>query len=253
MIPYIKTDENLTAVIDGKSYTIACDNPSFTTVSEAIFAEECPDTIADLFNQANAAKRYFEGNVELTDYNELLYNGEQIHGVVVDRIFEFMSQGLPYKPLLNFMNRLLANPSKRSIEELYTFLAHKNLPITEDGFFIGYKGVTDDYLDVHSRKFSNRVGVTNQMARRAVDDDFRNHCSCGFHVGSLEYATHWGTRTVLVKVDPADCVSVPNNSDCQKLRVCKYTVIDDYKGAIPKPLANEYDPYEDGVDHSYDY
>src|SRR5205823_903048 len=97
--------------------------------------------------------------------------------VVVDRIFQFIEQGLPYKPLLAFLKRLQANPSRRSVEELYKFLEHKALPITEDGFFLGYKGVTDEYRDVHTRKFDNRVGKTNEMPRNAVDDNFLNHCS----------------------------------------------------------------------------
>jgi hypothetical protein len=254
MISYIKTDEGLTAVIGGKSYSVTSDNPSYTQVLDAISAEESEQDIVDLFNSANAVKRYFEGNLEVTDYNEILFDGEPVHNVVVDRIFEFIDEGLPYRPLLAFLKRLQANPSRRAVQELYTFLEHKSLPITEDGFFLGYKGVTNEYRDVHSGRFSNRVGVTNEMPRAKVDDDFRNHCSYGFHVGSLEYATTWGSRTVIVKVDPADCVSVPSDCNCQKLRVCKYTVVSDYKGALPKPLVDdENDPYEYDVDHTYDY
>lgn len=253
MIAHIKTDEGLTAVIGGKSYTITSDNASYNQVWDAIAEEESPETIVDLFNAANAVKRYAHGEIEVTDYNELFFDGERIHNVVADRIFEFMSEGLPYKPLINFLKRLMANPSKRSVEELYKFLEHKHLPITEDGCFLGYKGVTDDYKDVHTGKFDNRVGKTHSMLRNLVDDDFRNHCSHGFHVGSLEYATHWGSRTVIVKVDPANCVSVPEDSNCQKLRTSKYTVIADYNGPIVRPLADDSDPYESDLDHSYDY
>jgi hypothetical protein len=257
MIAHIKTDSGLTAVIGGKAYTITNDNPSYNSVWDAIANEEAPEDIVDLFNAANAVKRYAQGDIEVTEHNELLFHGEPIHNVVVDRIFDFMSKGLPHKPLIAFLNNLLANPSRRSTEELYKFLEHKNLPITEDGCFLAYKGVRDDYKDVHSGKFDNFPGNKHEMPRNQVDDDFRNHCSRGFHVGSLEYATHWGSRTVIVKVNPADVVSVPSDSDCQKCRVWKYEVLCNYTGPLPAPLHSD-DPYndsfyEEGEDHTYDY
>lgn len=252
-VPHIKTDEGLTAIIGGKAYTITSDNPSYDQVWDAIANEESEYNIVELFNQATAVKRYFkDGGVEVTDDNEILFNGEPIHNVVVDRIFDFMSKGLPYQPLLKFLQRLQANPSRRSIEELYKFLEHKALPITEDGFFLGYKGVNQDYTDVHTGTFNNSPGKVQSMPRQKVDDDFRHHCSYGFHVGSLEYATHWGSRTVIVKVDPADVVSVPEDCNCQKLRTCKYEVLCDYEGPLPQPLHSDR-PYEDDLDHFFDY
>lgn len=254
MVPHIKTDEGLTAIINQKAYTITSDNPSYNQVWDAIANDECKDIIITLFNQAVAVKRYFEDDgVEVTDDNELFFNGEQIHNVIVERIFDFMSQGLPYKPLLKCLQRLQANSSRTSVQELYKFLEHKALPITEEGFVLGYKGVTNDYKDVHTRTFNNRPGAKNSMPRNAVDDNRRNHCSKGFHIGSLEYATHWGDRVVIVKFDPADAVSVPEDSDCQKLRVCKYEVVCDYEGPLPRPLHCSNDPYEEYVDHRYDY
>ncbi len=244
MISYIKTDEQITAVIGGQAYAISSDNPSYGQVKDAIANDECVDTIIDLFNAANAVKRYTHGDIEVSDYNELFYNGEQVHNVVVDRIFDFMSEGLPHEPLIKFLKRLLANPSKRAVDELYTFLEHKNLPITEDGHFLAYKGVREDYTDVHTGKFLNIPGAEFKMLRNLVDDDARQACSNGFHVGSLEYATSFGPRTVIVKVDPADVVSVPHDSQCQKLRTARYKVVCNYQGALPRALHSD-DPYGD--------
>jgi hypothetical protein len=243
-ISYIATCNGIAAVIDGEQYTITSDNPSYNQVLDAIIAGERPERIAELFRTANAVKRYTKGLIEVTD-GALYYNGEEIHNVVVDRILQFMSERLPVEPLIAFLGRLLANPSKRSTEELYKFLEHKAMPITPDGCFLAYKGVNDNYTDVHSGRFSNRPGVTNSMPRQKVDDDFRNGCSYGFHVGSLEYATSWGSRTVIVKVDPADVVSVPSDCNCQKLRTSKYTVVCDYKGKLGENLADADSPYRD--------
>ncbi len=246
-INYIVTENGIAAVIDGEQYTITSDNPSYGEVKEAIIAREDPSYIADLFRTANAVKRYTKGLVEVRD-GVLYYEGEEIHNVVVDRILSFMSERLPVEPLIAFLGRLLANPSRRSIEELYTFLEHGGFPITPDGCFLGYKGVNDNYTDVHSGKFSNRPGDVNEMPRQKVDDDFRRGCSYGFHVGTLEYATNWGSRTVIVKVDPADVVSVPEDCNFQKLRTSKYEVVCDFKGGITRPLANAFSPYNDDDD-----
>lgn len=240
---YIITGSGITAVIDGEVHTITRDNASYNEVLEAIKAKEEPSYIADLFRTANAIKRYTKGAVEISaDGSALFYKGEEVNNVVVDRILKFMTAGLPVDPLIAFLGRLLANPSRRSVEELYKFLEHESLPITERGTFLAYKGVNDDYMDCHTRTFNNSPGSSHEMPRRSVDDDARKDCSYGFHVGSLEYATGFGSRTVIVEVDPADVVSVPY-SDANKLRTCKYSVISDYEGALDQPLHSAEAPY----------
>lgn len=250
MIASIITESGIAAVIGDEQYTITSDNPSFQQVLDAINRQEDPARIAELFNQANAIARYLRGaavtgqEVVVDAANgELFFNGEQIHNHVVDRILNFIEQKLPAQPLINFLGRLLKNPSKRSIDELYRFCEHKALPITPEGRLLAYKGVNDDYTDCHTRRFSNRPGTTNAMPRNNVDDDARQACSNGFHVGSLEYATGFGSKTVIVEVDPADVVSVPFDCDGQKMRVSKYRVVCDYKGALPGALANASAPY----------
>lgn len=252
-ITYIATESGIAAVIEGEQYTITSDNPSYPQVLDAIKQQIAPALIADLFNQANAIKRYLKGGtdsgrnkVEIDVENgELFFNGEQIHNYVVDRILEFIAEGLSPQPLINFLERLLANPSRRAVEELYKFLEHGKMPITPQGTFLSYKGVQDNYMDVHSGNFDNRPGSVHEMKRNLVCDDARKACSNGFHVGSLEYATKWGPRTVIVEVDPADVVSVPLDSGCQKLRTAKYKVVCDFKGAMNRAVARQADPYGD--------
>lgn len=242
----------ITAVIDGKSYTITSDNASYREVEQAILNKEDPDDIADLFNAANAIKRFTRGSVSVSpDGTTLFYKGEEVNNVVVERILAFMKAGLPVDPLIAFLERLLANPSRRSIEELYKFLEKEHLPITEDGCFLGYKAITHDWLDKHTGQEDNRVGAKPRMERRDVDDDARNDCSNGYHVGSLEYASGFRSgsdRLVIVKVDPADVVSVPY-SDANKLRTQSYEVVCEYEGALNNQFADGADPYSNDFDH----
>jgi hypothetical protein len=79
----------------------------------------------------------------------------------------------------------------------------------------------------------NGVGEHIEVQRNCVDDDRNNHCRPGLHVGSLDYARGWARgKVVVVKVNPKDVVSVPNDCQCQKLRCCAYTVVSEINTEI---------------------
>jgi len=74
----------------------------------------------------------------------------------------------------------------------------------------------------------------------------------------MNYATNWGTKTVIVKVDPTDVVSVPNDHNFEKLRCTKYTVLSEferpltealYTGEEPSGCARCSEDYEDDNDY----
>lgn len=241
---HILTDESLTAVIDGEVFTMSNAHPSFSEAQVAL-ADGDIDGLFDLFNVAqtivNKMDAVVSGALKIVG-GTLSYKGSPIHNYVTDKIFEFMQGGYPFQPLVNFLEKLLANPSRRAIEELYKFLEHKHLPICEDGDFLAYKGVGHDYRDLYSGKFFNHVGAVLEMPRNAVCDDADVGCSYGFHAGSYEYAKDYAGgrgKLVIVKINPADVVSVPKDCDCQKLRTSRYEVVKDFDGAYTKPLTTE--------------
>jgi hypothetical protein len=108
---------------------------------------------------------------------------------------------------------------------LYKFLEHNGHPITQDGCFIAYRGVTKDFKDPHTRTFDNSVGSICEMPRDQVDDNPDNTCSSGLHVACYSYANGFGKVTVEVKVDPVDVVCVPRDYNGTKMRVCKFEVL----------------------------
>jgi hypothetical protein len=125
-----------------------------------------------------------------------------------------------------FVENLMENPSRRAIYELYSFLEECNLPITDDGHFIAYKRIRNDWMDVYSGTIDNHIGQKPSLPRRNVDDDCRNTCSYGLHVCSLGYLAHYsGERLIAVKVNPKNVVSVPVDYHNSKMRVCEYEVI----------------------------
>jgi len=252
MIPYILTDNSLTIVVDGKALTMENSNPSFNEAKK-LLSQEKYDELPNLFDTPMAVEKFAEGNISVSD-GEVRYNNEVIHNHVVGRILDFMRQGLPYKPLVRFLDKLMDNPSRRAVNELYAFLEHKAMPLTPDGNFLAYKGVRSDYTDWHSGTCPNKVGDVNEMPRRNVCDDANIGCSYGFHAGSLDYARHYGNggHLMVVEIDPSDVVSVPLDCDQQKLRTAKYKVVSHFEKKLEEPMCDEYGDYEDWDDDSED-
>jgi hypothetical protein len=125
------------------------------------------------------------------------------------------------------------NPSKRSVDQLYGFLEKNSLPITEDGHFLAYKRVRKDYKDIHSGTFDNSIGQVVEMDRNAVDDNPESHCSVGLHFCSESYLGHFGSYddpVMILKINPADVVSIPTDYDGAKGRCMRYKVVGQVNG-----------------------
>ena len=234
----------MTIVVDNQSYTIGYDHPNYLAIKECINSNDS-ENIVSLMDIPSAIENYAEGKVSVTD-GVLRYEDEEIHNTLTDRIMSMMRDGFAFQPMVKFLANVLENHSNRAVQELYTFLENKNLPITEDGCFLAYKAVTDDYKDKWTRQIDNSVGETVSMPRRKVNDDCGMSCSDGLHCGALEYvegyrSEHSGDRVVIVKVNPKDVVSVPTDCECQKVRTCEYQVIADYEGPLQSLLHKSED------------
>ena len=222
----ITGDRNITLVLDGQTHTVGSSHPNHAEVIQAI-KDQAWDTLPSLVDIPTAISTYSEGNVVVNEFGEVSFDGQPLHNTLADRIGQFFREGLPYDPLVKFLENLMNNPSNRAVEELYTFLENEGMAITPDGCFVGYKAVRADLKDIHSGTYDNSPGTIHEMARNLVDDDARRSCSNGFHVGSQSYAASFGgedARIMLVKVNPADAVSVPYDGG-RKLRACKYEVL----------------------------
>ena len=250
---YILTENSLTVTIDGKTTTINSSHPSWRLAIECLKKKDYA-SLQSVLSVKTAIHKYTDGKVEVQN-GCVFFNGEPIHNYLSSKIISFVQLGLPHEPLIKFLERLMANPSSRAINELYQFLQHKNLPITDSGTFLAYKSVRDDYTDHHSGKFDNSVGNTLEMPRNKVDDNYQHGCSYGFHAGSLQYASSFGGNgsiLLIVEIDPADVVSVPSDSDCQKLRTCKYKVVSKYSGPLPEHYSEQDHITEDDSDYDFD-
>lgn len=248
------TNGTLIVIFDNCEQQIAReDHPRWKELVEA-YATDNETALRNLFSMKKVVEHYTQGSITV-DGTGVLYNGVPLEGVDVDRLLGFLNERLPYTPMVNFLQRKMANTSQRAITELYPFLEHGNMPITARGTFIGYKGVREDFYSVRGNKSTiviqgvkdsnghilNEIGCTIEVARNCVSDDFRNACGPGLHVGDLSYAVGWGRKVILVEVDPADVVSIPEDCSCRKLRCCKYKVIGEYTGPLPDTYTPEFD------------
>jgi len=226
---------------EGQSYTIRLEHPNWQVAKAALLAQDWDGLKAALDIPATITG-LSEGNI-IIDNGVLKYKDLPIHNVVTERILQLIQMGSPFRPLLKFLDKLMANPSRRAVNELYTFLRHKNMPFTPDGNFLAYKSLRRDWTDHHSGTFSNKVGQTHEMHRNTVCDDADIGCSYGFHAGSLDYAQSFGgdqSHVVVVEIDPTDVVSVPKDCECQKLRTAKYKVVGVFSRALEEPIVDTY-------------
>lgn len=227
-ITKIETQDAITIKVPNRSpYTINRDNPNFNELVEAVKNKD-EEKALNIIAASERITAYSEGKVQVK-HGQVLYNGEVVGNVVTKRILEFMVRGIDCQYLINFLERVMQNPLQSAREELYLFLENGNLPIMDDGRFQAYKWVRSDFLDCHSGRFRNRPGDILQMDRDQVDPDRRRDCSYGFHVCTQFYMA-FGSKLMLVAVDPADVVAVPQDYNNAKMRVCKYEVLEEIDG-----------------------
>lgn len=205
---------------EGKTISINKGDRRYLPIIEAIKDDKLGDIPEIVDNKLKFSKHGFE----VVDGN-IVIDGQTLPKALSDRVLAFMEDGLLFQPILNLWDRLKKNPSFNSRKMLYDFLEHNGHPITEDGCFIAYRGVTDDFKDPHTRTFDNSVGSVCEMPREEVDDNPDNTCSAGLHVACYDYANGFGHRTIEVKVDPVDVVCVPRDYNGTKMRTCKFEVV----------------------------
>lgn len=258
MFPYIIQGDAITIVVDGVPHTINKTQIAHSRLKEAIKASDW-GAVRSLINPEKVVLNYASGHVSIKD-GVFYWKGTPMHNTLSTRMIEMLSEGFPIDPLVSFMHNLRDNPSKRAVDELYGFLEKGSLPITPDGHFLAYKKVRSDYMDCHSGTISNHVGAVVTMERNEVDDDKDRTCSKGLHFCSRDYLNHFGgDRIVVLKINPADVVSIPTDYNNTKGRCCRYQVIGEITenvetaftksvqtnahSSLPVKTAEDYDPY----------
>jgi hypothetical protein len=236
--PFTLTNESITVIWEGKSHVVQKGSPQFNALRKAIITENWKAVPKNL-TVAKSIKDWAKGKFTLGD-NTFSYEGRKLPRDINERITKMATTGDDPTPLFKFWERLQKNPSSRSVAQLWPFLAHKGIPLTKEGTFLAYKGVTQALKDAHTGTVDNKPGIVNKLPRNQISDDPDVACHFGFHVGALEYAKSFSARVIICEVDPENVVCVPNDTSQHKMRVCEYKVIGHHSGeSLPSTVFHD--------------
>jgi hypothetical protein len=236
------------ALVSGHSEPLTAheSHPNFKAIA-AKFLDKDEDGFVDLFDTPKAVEKAFKRLSErVTAKNGTIYfDGDEVHGTLVDTILRFMDEGAEFGPLVKFFENIAANPNQHSRDQLYDWLVAQQrndggVSIDSDGMLVGYKGVNRDSDGslvsgwsgkaivngvVVEGQIPNEVGSIVEMPRSEVAHNPSAACSRGLHVGTFSYAKAYARGAMLrVSVNPRDVVSVPTDAGGEKVRVCRYVV-----------------------------
>jgi len=229
-LSYTMTVDSITVVFEGRSYVISKNAPQYHILHEAILKDDW-QTVSENLTIAQNIQRWAQGRFTVKD-DHFYMDAVQLPEELNTRILQMATAGENPTALFNFWERLQRNPSMRSVTQLWPFLQHEGIPLTEDGCFLAYKGVREDFTDGYTGKLLNTPEAVHEMPRNKISDDPNHACHVGFHVGALAYASNFSERVIICKVDPEHVVCVPYDASQHKMRVCKYEVIGQHNGSL---------------------
>lgn len=241
-ISWLITNNSVSVSFEGRNKIILKEDSRFEEVVDCIRNQDWVKLEAALDKEkqvetySNGRMRVVGGTVYITQDGAEFTVSHRLNTTILF----YVDQKLPLDSLVNFALKLKANTSYHSTSQLFDYLDHNRFTLTNDGNFIAYKRVDNDFLDFHTHTFDNSPGKIVSMSRNNVDDNPEAHCSNGLHLGSFDFCKnsyHAGQgQLVMAEVDPKDVVSVPNDHNFQKIRVCCYRVVEVIEEEYKEPI-----------------
>jgi hypothetical protein len=222
---------SLTVTTTDRVFSLTEDHADFNEILDKLKAGE-NEQAEVMLDRATAIRAATVDSKFKIEGNTVTFAGRALPMVMATYIIRLKNEGFLLTPLEKFTENLFQNPSFRAINEAWRFIEANEMPITEDGCFIGYRAVTADYKDIRTRTFDNSVGSVCEEPRNLVDENPDVTCSHGLHVCSLPYINGPGagygrddSPWIIVKVNPRDVVAVPRDYKNTKLRCCRFEVV----------------------------
>lgn len=258
-------DSNITVFVNGEMYVASnLSHENFEDIVAAALAED--ESIVDMFDHQKVVTKRFEkvsDRVSVAN-GTVFFDGDPVDSTLTRQILRFVEEDSDFMPLVNFFEKVQQNPNEHSREQLYRWLNDRDFSIAPDGDFLAYKGVQSGengvWVSVHSGtaivdgeivtgNIPNPIGSVIEMPRSEVQHDPSVACHTGLHAGTWDYASGFARTVLLVKINPRDVVSVPTDARDQKLRVCRYTVVEKvtspYSEALVDLAADDDVEYDD--------
>lgn len=257
-LQYIMGNESITVLRGNEHVYVTSNDRRFNRLRRALIADqmgeelslETLDTLLDIHYrpEVERLKRLSNRISYDAQADVILFDNDPLNTELANYIRELCKTEHPQLgAFVNFMERLANNPSEHSRNELFHWFQSlinlgEKMTLTPEGKILAYKGVLIDQdgdsasimtgpgiVDGEHQHghLKNRVGSIVEVSRSYVDDNHKIGCSRGLHAGTFSYASGWARGRVLrVEIDPADVVSVPDCSKFQKIRCCRYRVLE---------------------------
>lgn len=233
MSAFVLTADGVSGLAEMKPFNVSRSHQNYNAIIDALKAKEW-HRIHDLINVSKqiavAIKETNSDNGRIqicSDAGVILFDGYEIRNTLVDRIIKMLADGFDVKPMCNFLENCM-DLRKEVADRIFDWIEAGCMPITEDGCFLAYKRVRDDYMSFYDGKTLNPVGGWVRLPRSMCDDNQHNTCSKGLHFCSQGYlpSYHGGAGRILVlKVNPKDVVAIPVEYGTAKGRACAYEVV----------------------------
>lgn len=231
---YVITQDSISVSFQEKIRTILVSDSHYEPLKEALKKEDW-EQVLSLLSPADRLETVSAGEMYVSD-NQVFLKVEDGSDWAVptdlnETILRYLNSGKAFQYLVLFANKLRANPSTDSVEQLFTFLTRNKFVLTQSGNFIAYKRVRHDFKDIYTGTMDNSIGQVVVMDRSRVNANREQTCSYGLHVANYYYASSCYSQAekdqlLLVEVNPADVVSVPTDYNFSKMRVCRYKVLE---------------------------
>jgi hypothetical protein len=264
--------EVITVFANGQMVSATDTHPNWVAIKAGVEADD--PNVVSLFDVGATAQMRFE---RLSDRvtvksGKVYFDNQPTHNALTEQVVRFIEAGQEdFGPLVNFFEKVQTNDNEHSREQLYDWLNAHDFTILPNGNFVGYKGVrsvaTTDGVKYESISHGtaisdgvsytgaipNPIGAVVEMPRDEVQHDPSVGCHTGLHVGTWDYASGFAQGAVLkVEVNPRDVVSVPTDCGHQKLRTCRYTVLEVITAPVAGPLDYDYADDEEDDDYGFD-
>lgn len=238
-IPMNISDNSVTFFAKGRPWTMASGHRNFDEVKRRLHVLNDPsvtrydgelDDLIGLVDIRPAITAASGGKLEFSG-SDIVWNGERLHNVWVDKILAFKDKGEPFDPIFKALDDLMRNPTPEARERLPIFVEQSKLGFLPDGRICAFKGVRSDGYDIHTRTVLYEIGKTVSIERDKCELDPNVTCAAGLHLGAIDYIIKNGygwscdRKMMLCAFWPRNVVAVPTDYQGGKMRVCSLDVL----------------------------
>jgi hypothetical protein len=259
-----ESGSNITVFHNGEIYAATDIHANWASIVQGAINGDA--SVIELFDIGQTAQTRFERLSDRVTVKNgtVFFDSEPVHNALTEQVVRFIQSGVEdFTPLINFFEKVESNPNDHSRTQLFEWLNVHDFTILPNGNFVGYKGVkveNGEYFSIshgtaisdgveHTGAIPNPIGAVVEMPRGNVQHDPSVGCHTGLHVGTWNYAHDFAQGAVLkVEVNPRDVVSVPTDCGFQKLRTCRYNVLEVIDAPVSGPLDYDYDDEEDDLE-----